>query len=62
MGNERYQISINGKEPFKYFPVYKRGENHTNLQSIRINSSASDFVQNIWAYTLYVIMVKIIQD
>jgi hypothetical protein len=50
--NEMYQISINRKEPFKYFPVYKRGKNDTNPQSIRINSSASDFVRNIWAYTL----------
>jgi hypothetical protein len=50
--NEKYQISINRKEPFKYFPVYKRGKVDTNPQSIRINSSASDFVRNIWAYTL----------
>ena len=50
--NEKYQISINRKEPFKYFPVYKRGKDDTNPQSIRINSSASDFVRNIWAYTL----------
>ncbi|WP_299674201.1 AAA family ATPase [uncultured Tenacibaculum sp.] len=50
--NEMYQISINRKEPFKYFPVYKRGRKDTNPQSIRINSSASDFVRNIWAYTL----------
>ncbi len=50
--NLRYQISINNKEPFKYFPVYKRGKDDTNPQSVRINSSASDFVRNIWAYTL----------
>lgn len=50
--NENYQISINRKEPFKYFPVYKRWKDDTNPQSIRINSSASDFVRNIWAYTL----------
>lgn len=50
--NEMYQISINRKEPFKYFPVYKRSKSDTNPQSIRINSSASDFVRNIWAYTL----------
>jgi hypothetical protein len=50
--NVKYQISINRKEPFKYFPVYKRGKDDTNPQSIRINSSASDFVRNIWAYTL----------
>lgn len=50
--NEKYQISINNKEPFKYFPVYKNHRNDTTPQSIRINSSASDFVRNIWAYTL----------
>lgn len=50
--NLKYQVSINRKEPFKYYPVYKRGKDDTNPQSIRINSSASDFVRNIWAYTL----------
>lgn len=50
--NEKYQISINRKEPFKYFPVYKNHRNDTIPQSIRINSSASDFVRNIWAYTI----------
>ncbi len=50
--NKKYQISINRKDPFKYFPVYKRAKVDTQPQSIRINSSASDFVRNIWAYTL----------
>lgn len=50
--NERYQITINRKEPFKYFPVYKNHRNDNAPQSVRINSSASDFVRNIWAYTL----------
>ncbi|QKJ64191.1 hypothetical protein [Flavobacterium sp. M31R6] len=50
--NEKYQITINRKEPFKYFPVYKNHRNDSVPQSIRINSSASDFVRNIWAYTL----------
>lgn len=51
--NEKYQISINRKEPFKYLPVYiNRREGVFLPQSIRINSSASDFVRNIWAYTL----------
>lgn len=50
--NQKFQISINRNEPFKYFPVYKRGKDDTNPQSIRINSSASDFVRNIWSYTL----------
>lgn len=50
--NREFQISINRKEPFKYFPIYKRFKDDTQPQSIRINSSASDFVRNIWAYTL----------
>lgn len=51
--NEKYQISINRKEPFKYLPVYINKKDGIFLpQSIRINSSASDFVRNIWAYTL----------
>ncbi|WP_162056138.1 SMC family protein [Pontibacter pamirensis] len=50
--NAKYQIWINRKEPFKYFPVYKNHRNDNVPQSIRINSSASDFVRNIWAYSL----------
>lgn len=50
--NKHYQININRKDPFKYFPVYKRRKNDMQPQSIRINSSASDFVRNIWSYTL----------
>lgn len=57
--NAKYQISINRKEPFKYFPVYKRNKNDTIPQSIRINSSASDFVRNIWAYTLGLLNVGV---
>jgi len=49
--SDRWKISINRKEPFKYFPVYK-SYSIGIPQSIRINSSASDFVRNIWAYTL----------
>ncbi|MCL7762827.1 AAA family ATPase [Polaribacter sp. Z014] len=50
--NFKNQVSINRKEPFKYFSVYKRSADDKQPQSIRINSSASDFVRNIWAYTL----------
>ncbi len=50
--NQKFQISINRNEPFRYFPVYKRSKDDPNPQSIRINSSASDFVRNIWSYTL----------
>lgn len=54
--NEKYKISINRKEPFKYFPVYINKKEGVFLpQSIRINSSASDFVRNIWAYTLAIL-------
>lgn len=49
--NDLWQISITRSQPFKYFPVYKRNQNDLP-QSIRINSSASDFVRNIWAYSL----------
>jgi hypothetical protein len=50
--NYKSQISINRNEPFKYFPIYKRNKDDKNPQSVRINSSASDFVRSIWAYTL----------
>ncbi len=50
--NPRRTIWINRKLPFKYFPVYKRNDYDKTPQSIRINSSASDFVRNIWAYTI----------
>jgi len=49
--NEKYEIYISEKEPFKYFPVYQQYK-QAPQQSIRINSSASDFVRNIWAYSL----------
>lgn len=49
--NEKYEIIISEKEPFKYFPVYQQFKDAPQ-QSIRINSSASDFVRNIWAYTI----------
>ena len=50
--NVDYKISINRKEPFKYFPVYKKFKDDPTPQSIRINSSASDFVRSIWAFTI----------
>lgn len=49
--NEKWEVIISDKEPFKYFPVYQQYK-EAPQQSIRINSSASDFVRNIWAYTL----------
>lgn len=53
--NEKHNIYINRKEPFKYFPVYKKYKDDGVPQSMRINSSASDFVRNIWAYTLAIL-------
>lgn len=49
--NEKWEVVISDKEPFKYFPVYQQYL-EAPQQSIRINSSASDFVRNIWAFTL----------
>jgi hypothetical protein len=49
--NESWEVIISDKEPFKYFPVYQQYK-EAPQQSIRINSSASDFVRNIWAFTL----------
>ncbi len=49
--NEKWEVIISDKEPFKYFPVYQQYK-EAPQQSIRINSSASDFVRNIWAFTL----------
>lgn len=40
------------KDPFRCFPVYKFYESDNQPQSIRVNSSASDFVRNLWAYSL----------
>ncbi|MBE7659468.1 hypothetical protein [Tenacibaculum finnmarkense] len=54
--SDQWKISINRKEPFKYFPVYRAYKSEIP-QSIRINSSASDFVRNIWAYTLSLLEV-----
>ena len=49
--NEIRQITINRSHPFKYFPVYRHHKNSLP-QSIRTNSSASDFIRNLWAFTL----------
>lgn len=50
--NPLYKIHINKVEPFKYYPVYKNHFEDQTPQSVRTNSSASDFVRNIWAYTI----------
>lgn len=50
--NIRKDICIQPSFPFKYFPVFKSSYGNSQPQSIRVNSSASDFVRSIWAYTL----------
>jgi hypothetical protein len=50
--NPKWNIYIQQKDPFKYFPVFKFQENDPIPKSIRTNSSASDFVRTLWAYTL----------
>jgi hypothetical protein len=55
--NPKWNTFIQQKEPFKYFPVFKFSTEDTIPKSIRTNSSASDFVRTLWAYTL-TLMVK----
>ncbi|MDO6388686.1 hypothetical protein Q4E40_01020 [Pontibacter sp. BT731] len=50
--NPIWNISIQDDDPFKYFPVFKFRKDDAQPQSIRVNSSASDFVRNIWAYSI----------
>lgn len=50
--NPTWKINISRKHPFKYFPIYRNYAEDKTPQSIRINSSASDFVRNLWAYSI----------
>ncbi|PWS28700.1 hypothetical protein DHW03_02310 [Pedobacter yonginense] len=50
--NQAYNIFIQLNEPFKYFPVFKFNSESDLPQSIKTNSSASDFVRTMWAYSL----------
>lgn len=50
--NPAWKINISRRQPFKYFPIYKNYVDDKTPQSIRINSSASDFVRNLWAYSI----------
>lgn len=50
--NQSINIFIQKKEPFKYFPVFKFNADSDLPQSIKTNSSASDFVRTLWAYSL----------
>lgn len=50
--NRVSNIFIQKNPPFKYYPVFKYSEHDDLPQSIKTNSSASDFVRTIWAYSL----------
>jgi len=50
--NQPGNIFIQSEEPFKYFPVFKFNSQSELPQSIKTNSSASDFVRTMWAYSL----------
>lgn len=50
--NKPYNIYIQKNQPFKYYPVFKYSETDDLPQSIKTNSSASDFVRTVWAYSL----------
>ncbi|MBB2144633.1 hypothetical protein GM921_04000 [Pedobacter sp. LMG 31464] len=50
--NKPYNIYIQKNQPFKYYPVFKYSESDDLPQSIKTNSSASDFIRTIWAYSL----------
>lgn len=53
--NPKWNIFIQKKDPFKYFPIFKFFQNDIP-KSIRTNSSASDFVRTLWAYTLTLLL------
>lgn len=50
--NQSHNIFIQLEEPFKYFPVFKFSAESELPQSIKTNSSASDFVRTLWSYSL----------
>ncbi|SNR15797.1 AAA family ATPase [Tenacibaculum jejuense] len=47
--NKPFNVSVQRKFPFKYFPISKYGK---EIQKIQMSSSSSDFIRNIWAYTI----------
>ena len=53
--NPKWNIFIQKNDPFKYFPIFRFNENDIP-KSIRTNSSASDFVRTLWAYTLTLLL------
>jgi len=54
--NPKWNIFIQKNDPFKYFPIFKFNEDDLIPKSIRTNSSASDFVRTLWAYTLTLLL------
>ncbi|RYX99025.1 hypothetical protein EON78_04045 [bacterium] len=50
--NQSHNIFIQKNEPFKYYPVFKFNASDSLPQPIKTNSSASDFIRTIWAYSL----------
>lgn len=48
--NPIQNILIQKESPFKYLPVVKYQDSY--VQKIQLNSSASDFIRSIWAYTI----------
>jgi DNA repair exonuclease SbcCD ATPase subunit len=50
--NKQFNVSIQRKFPFKYFPISKYGK---EIQKIQMSSSSSDFIRNIWAYTISIL-------
>ena len=52
LSNKPYNIYIQKNQPFRYYPVFKYSESDELPQSIKTNSSASDFVRTVWSYSL----------
>lgn len=54
------QIWISKKDPSKYFPMVKIGDDAP--QPIKYNSSASDFVRSLWAYLISLYEVSSVKN
>ena len=50
--NSADNIFIQREQPFKFFPVFKYKSDDKFPQLLKTNSSASDFVRSIWAYSV----------
>lgn len=56
--NSSWNVYIQKASPFKYFPVYKNSPDDNFAAPLKTNSSASDVVRMIWAYTLSLLVGK----